>query len=103
MLETAVQPYRWIMYLNNPLGGFDVQRLSSKEDAKAALIAYGEATGFYQDLQVGGQYGCSGALYPYAEEDWKEAEAMRGIGCPFDYPAYLVNNGPRGGVNITPA
>lgn len=95
--------YRWIMYLHNPLGGFDVQRLTSLGDAKAALIQYGKNTGFYQDLTVNGDYGPTGSLYPYSDEDWQEAERMRTVGNPFDYPSYLVESGPRGGVSITPA
>jgi hypothetical protein len=95
--------YRWIMYLHNPIGGFDVQRVTSHEAAKAALIEYGRNTGYYQDLQVTGQYGCSGELYPYTNEDWADAEEYAEIGCPFDYPSYLVENGPLGGVKVTAA
>jgi hypothetical protein len=95
--------YRWIMYLHNPVGGFEVMRVTSLLAAKLELIAYGRATGFYQDLQVGGQYGCTGSLYPYTDEDWAEAEEYAEIGCPFDYPSYLVENGPRGGVKVIPA
>lgn len=95
--------YRWIMYLHQPMGGFDIERVTSLEEAGAALIRYGRDTGFYQDLQVGGQYGCTGSLYPYSEEDWAEAVKLREIGCPFDYPSKLVNNGPRGGVKVVNA
>lgn len=96
--------YRWIMTLSAPGGlGYDVQRVTSFEDAKAALIEYGKATGFYQDLTVWGDYGPTGSLYPYTEEDWTEAERMRDVGNPFDYPSYLVNSGPRGGVKVIPA
>ena len=100
---THLENYRWIMYLHDPLGSFDVQRVTSLDAAKAALIEYGRNTGFYQDLQVGGQYGCSGSLYPYSEEARAEAERFRDSGCPFDYPSKLVENGPRGGVRITNA
>lgn len=96
--------YRWIMYLHAPGGlGFDVQRVTSFEDAKAALIQYGKDTGFYQDLTVYGDYGPTGALYPYTAENWEDAEEYRHTGCPFDYPSYLVQSGPRGGVRVTPA
>jgi hypothetical protein len=92
--------YRWIMYLHNPLGNFDVQRVTSLDAARAALVDYGKATGFYQDLQVTGEYGCSGTLYPYSTEDWASAEEYREVGCPFDYPSKVVKNGPRGGVRV---
>ena len=98
-----MRKYRWIMYLHDPMGGFDVVRVHSHEEAKGELIGYGRDTGFHQDLQVSGQYGCSGALYPYSEEAWESAEEYREIGNPFDYPSYLVENGPRGGVNVTRA
>ncbi|MFJ2176417.1 hypothetical protein ACIOHE_26440 [Streptomyces sp. NPDC087851] len=95
--------YRWIMYLHDPLGGFDVQRVTSLDAARAALIEYGRNTGFNQDLQVTGEYGCSGSLYPYTEENWASAMEYRDAGCPFDCPSKLVENGPRGGVRITNA
>lgn len=95
--------YRWIMYLHNPVGGFDVQRVTSLHAAKDALIEYGKNTGFHQDLTVNGDYGPTGSLYPYSEEDWESAEEFRTSGCPFDYPAKLVTSGPRGGVRITDA
>lgn len=95
--------YRWILYLYNPMGGFEVTRVTSKLAAKLELIAYGRATGFYQDLTVHGNYGPTGALYPYTEESWADAEDYRGTGNPFDYPSYLVESGPRGGVRVIPA
>lgn len=95
--------YRWILYLQNPVGGFDVMRVTSHNAAKLELLAYGKATGFYQDLQMTGEYGCSGFLYPYTAEDWAEADRLRDTGCPFDYPSFLVKNGPRGGVRVVPA
>lgn len=96
--------YRWIMYLYQPMGqSFELARLRNLSEAKEALIRYGKETGFYQDLQVGGQYGCSGSLYPYSREDWIEAKRFEDVGNPFDYPSKLVENGPRGGVRITNA
>ena len=95
-----MEKYRWIMYLNTPMGDFEVIRVHNIEEAKGSLVEYGVNTGFYQDLQVSGQYGCSGRLYPYTEEDWAEAEEYAEIGCPFDHPSKLVENGPRGGVRV---
>jgi len=95
--------YRWILYLHNPVGGFEVTRVTSKEAAKAELIAYGKATGFHQDLTVSGNYGPTGSLYPYTRQGWESAEEFRESGCPFDYPSYLVKSGPRGGVTVSPA
>lgn len=96
----APRPFRWIMYLHDPLGGFDVIRIRSLQEAKIQLEAYGENTGFHQDLQTNGEFGCSGSLYPYTEEAWESAEEFRSSGCPFGYPSWLVKNGPRGGVRL---
>lgn len=95
--------WRWIMYLYNPLGGFELVRVHNFTEAREELRSYGENTGFYQDLQTNGEYGCSASLYPYSPEDWMEAERLRHEGCPFDYPSHLVRNGPRGGVSVIPA
>lgn len=92
--------FKYIMYLHNPLGGFTFIRVTSKKAAKAALIEYGEATGFYQNLQTSGEYGCSGSLYPYDEQSWEDAQEFGTSGCPFDYPSFIVKNGPRGGVKV---
>jgi hypothetical protein len=99
-----MEKYRWIMYITNPGGlGGDLLRVTSHEEAKAALIEHGKATGFHQDLTVYGEYGPTAVLYPYTAEDWQEAEDFRGTGCPFDYPSYEVKSGPRGGVRVTRA
>lgn len=92
--------YRWIIYMHDPLGGFEVDRVTSLESAKSALVAYCNNTGFYANLQVNGDYGCTASLYPYSSDAWESAESFRNSGCPFDYPTYLVTRGPRGGVII---
>jgi hypothetical protein len=92
--------YRWIAYFTDPLGGFTVERHTSQESVKAALIAYGRATGFYQDLQTNGNYGPTGTIYPYTEQGWESAVEFKTSGCPFDYPYAEVLSGPRGGVRI---
>lgn len=92
--------FRWIVYLNQPMGGFEVERATSLEGAKQLLRNYSRNTGYYHDLQVSGQYGCSAALYPYSDKDWAEAEEYAEIGCPFDYPSRALEHGPRGGVRV---
>lgn len=95
--------YRYIMYMYTPTGGFDFVQVESQKRAKEELISYSEATGFHRELQANGEYGCTGSLYPYSEEGWEDAWEFRSSGCPFDYPLYLVRNGPRGGVKVIPA
>lgn len=92
--------FRWIVYLEHPMGGFELDRATSLDHAGRQLVAYCEATGYYADLQVNGNYGCTASLHPYTEEDWAEAEEYGDIGCPFDYPSKLVRRGPRGGTVI---
>lgn len=31
-------------------------------------------------------------------EEWAEAQKFAEIGCPFDYPSYILSIGPRGGI-----
>jgi hypothetical protein len=38
-------------------------------------------------------------LYPCdSEAEWTEAQKFAGIGCPFDYPSYVLSIGARGGI-----
>lgn len=92
--------YRWIAYYHHPLGGFEVERHTNLYTAGRGLVDYCENTGFYYDLQVNGEYGCTASLYPFTEEDWAEAKEYEEIGCPFDYPSKLLKRGPRGGVSV---
>ena len=46
----------------------------------------------------------SGSLYcGMNEEDWNDALEFESAGCPFDYPSYIIELGPRGGVRLIPA
>jgi hypothetical protein len=46
----------------------------------------------------------SGSLYcGMSEEDWQDALEYETVGNPFDYPSYILELGPRGGVKLTPA
>lgn len=92
--------YRWIIYMHNPLGGFDVDRVTSLDAAKSALVEYCKNTGFHADLQVTGEYGCTATLYAYDPARWLTALNFRDAGCPFDYPDRLVKRGPRGGTRV---
>lgn len=104
MSQKGTQRFRWIMYLHAPGGlGGDLKRVTSLSKAKYALVEYGRTSGYHQDLTVYGTYGPTAVLYPYSEEDWAEAERMRDVGNPFDYPTYEVTSGPRGGVKVTRA
>lgn len=85
--------YRWIMYIETPIpggGAINLNRVTSIAKAKAELEE------FEGDLYLWGA--CSARLYPYSEEDWAEAQNFANVGCPFDYPSYIIEHGPRGGL-----
>lgn len=84
------EKYRWIVYLNHPMGGFRIERTTSIKAAKFALYAYD--FGLYATPTA--------TLYAYSEEAWEEAEEYREIGCPFDYPDKIMEFGPKGGIRV---
>lgn len=90
--------YRWIMYLYTPMPGdtsVTLRRVTSLAAAKEELKEFERNSGFYDS--------CSAALYGYSEENWAEAEDFATSGCPFDYPAKLIERGPRGGIKVVDA
>lgn len=89
--------YRWIMYSNQDIPGgmtFDLTRHPSLREAVKFYREYCEAV--FTDE-------CSARLYLYFEEDWSSALDFKDSGCPFDYPAKLIERGPRNGVVIVNA
>lgn len=86
---------RWIIYLHQPMGGFEVRRVSSIEEAKSALHQWSRDVYVYEQATA--------SLYPYSKEDWAEAKEYEEIGCPFDYPSKVMEFGPRGGIKVTNA
>jgi hypothetical protein len=84
--------YRWIVYLREPMGGFEVAPAESIEHAKIQLKGYSMNTFTYEQA--------SATLYPYSEEDWAEAKEYEEIGCPFDCPSKVMSFGPRGGIKM---
>ena len=83
---------RWIVYLHSPFpGSFDVVHASSIKHAREYLKAYAKDTGFTNP---------TASLYAYTEEMWEEAMDFKDTGCPFDYPAYVMEFGPKGGIQV---
>lgn len=83
---------RWIMYAETAIPGqFRVTAHESLKWCKASLER------FSRDV---GMEGVSANLYPYSDEDWKEAREFEKDGCPFDYPTYQIERGPRGALRI---
>lgn len=57
--------------------------------------------GFIEYCEAVGVDDCSGPVYGWTEESWELAVEFQGIGTPFDYPWFIVERGPRGGINIS--
>ncbi len=74
----------------------DPQRFTSVQATVDAFREYARATGRdYYD-----PYGTAYAtVYACDDEDqWAEAERFAGIGCPFDYPSFMLSIGIHGGI-----
>lgn len=99
-IREDAKPWRYIMYVEYPSGGFDVLRVLNQDEAKAALVRYCEENYLYHDELSHGVYGARGSLYGYSPDYWSTALEYRDSGNPFDYPDYWVLRGPRGGVRI---
>lgn len=56
--------------------------------------------GFLEYCKGVGVDDCSGPVYGWSEEAWESAVEFAGVGCPFDYPWFIVERGPRGGIKI---
>lgn len=85
--------YRWIMYTsqNSFSDSFDLTRHASLKDAR----------GHYEDYcKAVGANDCHATLYGHDEESWAEALDFKDVGCPFDYPAKVIERGPNGGVRV---
>lgn len=41
---------------------------------------------------------CHMTVYTYSVEGWASALEFKEVGCPFDYPEYIIERGPMGGV-----
>lgn len=86
---------RYIVYLHNQVAGggsFEVCESESLADAKELLRGFARETYAYEQT--------SASLYPWSKEGWAEAREYAEIGCPFDYPSYLIEWGPRGGLKV---
>ncbi len=88
-----MKTYRWIAYVMENIPGnqsFDLIRTTSLDAVREHVATLAREWGM----------NCSATAYAYGEESWGLAEEFRGIGCPFDYPDYIVEFGPRGGIKI---
>jgi len=84
--------YKWIVYMQMNFPGnpsFDLTRVRSLREAENLLRGFSK-TVMSDDV--------SASVYTYSDADWSEAERFLGVGCPLDYPDYVLEVGPRGGV-----
>jgi len=89
--------YRYIMYVSQNMPGnvsFDLSRVDSLDGARREYAKFCDAVGTDE---------CSATLYAYSDDAWTSAEEFRDVGCPFDYPDYIVERGPRNGVRLSAA
>lgn len=84
--------YRYIMYVSQNMPGnvsFDLLRVHSLDDARCEYGKFCDAVGTDD---------CSAGLYAYSDDAWTEAGDFRDVGCPFDYPDYIIERGPSNGI-----
>lgn len=83
-------------YTGFPGGMGELKQFSSLTQAKDEFRAFSKEPWVHD--------GVSGSLYcGMSEEDWEEALKFENVGNPFDYPSYILELGPRGGVKLIPA
>lgn len=94
MAKSKTVTYRWIVYLsaNIPHAPEHLHRARSTQGAKDLFREFCKETGMDE---------CTAWLYPYTPEGWADAEEFRAVGNPFDYPAALIERGPRGGARVS--
>ena len=86
--------FRWIVYLHHrvPFGSFELDRAVSLADAQRLLREFDSNGGYDHESDA--------SLYPYSEENWEDAKQFEDVGCPFNYPAYILEWGNRGAIRI---
>jgi hypothetical protein len=88
--------HEYIMYLSMNFPGetgFSLRRVTSLTQALCE----------FENFKLNSGVNASATLYPYSEEAWKEAEKFATVGCPFDHPSKVIENGPQGGTRIVDA
>jgi hypothetical protein len=72
------------------------ERYASLRETTGAFRKFARDTGhdYYDPC-----YAARALLYACgSEEEWAEAQKFAGVGCPFDYPSYILSIGTRGGI-----
>lgn len=89
--------YRYIMYASQDIPcnpSFDLSRVASLDNARREYARFCDAVGTDE---------CSARLYAYSDEAWESAEQFRDVGCPFDYPDYVIERGALNGIRVSHA
>jgi hypothetical protein len=88
---------KWIVYTHVDVPGRDVTGLMHVESLKEAVATVAEwSRGMCEDA-------VSARLYPFTDDAWEDAQEFKSAGCPFDYPSYVIERGPRGGLRVVEA
>ena len=85
---------RWIMYASQNIPGNQSFRLTCHESLARCVESLDQ---FSRDIYADD---VSAWLYVFDDESWYEARRYEDTGCPFDYPARLIERGPRGGWRV---
>jgi hypothetical protein len=85
---------RWIMYAHQDNYGGQSFRVTAHESLQWCKASLEEFSRALMEENV------SATLYAYSDEAWRSAREYEDIGCPFDYPDYVIKRGPRGAFTI---
>ncbi|MEN8656388.1 hypothetical protein ABCR94_38895 [Streptomyces sp. 21So2-11] len=91
-----MRDYRWISYMSQNIPGNTSFTLGRHASLGAARNAYAEF------CNAVGTDECSMTLYPFSEQNWKDAEEFKEAGC-VGYPSRIIERGPLGGVRVVEA
>ena len=87
------ETFRWIAYYQYSIPGnqsFELRAVESKR----------EAAEWFDEFDDNGRDAATATLYAFTPENWELAGEFERIGCPFDYPDYVIERGPRGGLKF---
>lgn len=92
-MPTTTDTHRWIVYYQYSIPGnqsFELRRCESRAEVNEWFI----------EFDGDGQDAATAHVYAYGDGDgsWELAREFERIGCPFDYPDYVLERGPRGGI-----
>lgn len=92
----AQEAHNYILYVEQNFPGnvtFDLHEVNDVTTARELVEAAAD------ELMID----CTGRIYPWTEENWALAREYANIGCPFDYPDFVVERDDNGDYYATRA